>query len=95
MRKTAQLRAALVMNIPKQLEFPVTHSLDLHTPVKSASSVNAGQRVRYLGNVAGGPEIGTLGVVQKIFARKAVVDMGKGGTWNIPYYFLAHVRAAA
>jgi len=68
------------MNTPKQLEFPVTHSLDFFTPVKGAAGVNAGQRVRYLGNVVGGPEIGTL---------------GKGGTWNIPYYFLAHVRAAA
>ena len=83
------------MNIPKQLEFPVTHSLDFFTPVKGAAGVNAGQRVRYLGNVSGGPEIGTLGVVQKIFARKAVVDMGKVGTWNVPYYFLAHVRVAA
>ncbi|PKB60682.1 MAG: hypothetical protein BZY65_00535 [SAR202 cluster bacterium Ae2-Chloro-G2] len=85
----------MVMKIPKQLGFPVTHSLDFFTPVKSATSINAGQRVRYLGNVAGGPELGTLGVVQKIFARKAVVDMGKVGTWNVPYYFLAHVRAAA
>ena len=83
------------MKMPKQLEFPVTHSLDFFTPVKSAAGVNTGQRVRYLGNVAGGPELGTLGVVQKIFARKAVVDMGKVGTWNVPYYFLAHVRAAA
>ena len=83
------------MNIPRQLEFPVTHCLAIHTPVQSATGVNAGQRVRYLGNVAGGPKLGTLGIVQKIFSRKAVVDMGKGGTWNVPYYYLAHVEAAA
>ena len=83
------------MKMPKQLEFPVTHSLDFFTPVKSAAGVNTGQRVRYLGNVAGGPELGTLGVVQKFFPRKAGVEMGKVCSWNGPWYFIAHDRVAA
>ena len=32
---------------------------------------------------------GSKGIVKKLYANKAVVDMGLVGTWNVPYYFLS------
>ncbi len=52
-------------------------------------NINNGQKVMYLGNVSGGPTTGSMGIVTKLYANKAVVDMGLVGTWNVPYYFLS------
>ena len=53
-----------------------------------------GQQVEYLGWVAGGPRFGSQGTVMRALRRKAVVDLGTAGTWNIPYHFLAIPTAA-
>ena len=53
-----------------------------------------GQKVEYLGWVAGGPRFGSQGTVMRALRRKAVVALGRAGTWNIPYHFLAIPRAA-
>ena len=57
-------------------------------------SVAPGQEVLYVGNVSGGPRFRSRGVVKRALQRKAVVDMGRSGTWNIPYYFLSAPTAA-
>ena len=57
-------------------------------------NVSPGQEVLYLGNVRGGPHYGVHGVVRKTLLKKAVVDMGPEGTWNVPYYLLGLPRAA-
>ena len=46
-----------------------------------------------MGNVLGGPSIGSAGKIMKIYARKALVDMGALGTWNVPYCFLTATAA--
>ena len=56
--------------------------------------VGPGQKVEYLGWVAGGPRFGSQGTVMRALRRKAVVDLGSAGTWNIPYRFLAIPEAA-
>ncbi len=62
--------------------------------VISCCKVAPGQQVVYMGKVHGGPHYGALGIVKQALQRKAVVDMGKAGTWNIPYYFLTMPQAA-
>ena len=47
-----------------------------------------GQKVVYVGKIMGGPRYGTLGTVKQALQRKAVIDMGRHGTWNVPYFFL-------
>ena len=54
-----------------------------------------GQVVQYLGKVAGGPRYGDRGLVKETLVRRAVVDMGRSGTWRIPYHFLAALPRAA
>ena len=63
---------------------------------KSATccSVHVGQQVVYLGSIHGGPKFGSSGVVTEALRRKAVVDMGSSGVWNIPYHFLTSPQAA-
>jgi hypothetical protein len=48
-----------------------------------------GQGVMYLGRVDGGPKFGARGVVVETRGHKVVVDLGRGGIWHIPYYYLA------
>tara|TARA_A100001037_G_C15083829_1_gene605595 strand:+ start:454 stop:699 length:246 start_codon:yes stop_codon:yes gene_type:complete len=57
------------------------------------ANLNEGIEVVYMGNVLGGPSIGSAGKIMKIYARKALVDMGALGTWNVPYCFLAATAA--
>ena len=64
------------------------------TKALSCCNVSAGQEVTYFGKIMGGPRFGALGVVKKTLQQRAVVDMGKSGTWNIPYYFLSVAKAA-
>jgi len=47
-----------------------------------------------MGNIHGGPRFGSTGVITEALRRKAVVDMGKSGIWNIPYHFLTLPQAA-
>ena len=53
-----------------------------------------GQQVQYVGRVSGGPRFLSRGVVKQTLQRKAIVDLGHGGTWHIPYYFLEMPEAA-
>ena len=78
-----------------QLSFPGIRNLKDNPPVMGSRGLDPGQKVLYLGKVNGGPLPGTLGIVKQIYARKAVIDMGKLGTWNVPYYFLAYPASAA
>ena len=57
-------------------------------------SVLPGQKVQYVGRVSGGPRFLSRGVVKEAYRRKAIVDMGRSGTWHIPYYFLEMPDAA-
>ena len=72
-----------------QLKLPV--EVDQGSPceaVINSSGVGTGQKVLYMGNVSGGPSTGASGIVKKLYANKAVVDLGILGIWNVPYYFL-------
>ena len=62
--------------------------------IVGCDSVAPGQEVLYLGKVNGGPRFRSRGVVKQAYRRKAVVDMGRMGTWHIPYYFLSLPEAA-
>ena len=77
-----------------QLRLPGMQS-QASTP-KSATccNVHVGQQVVYLGSIHGGPKFGSSGIVTEALRRKAVVDMGKSGVWNIPYHFLTSPQAA-
>ena len=61
----------------------------------SCCDVRPGQEVRYLGNIRRGPRYGAHGVITSTLRRRAVVNMGRAGTWHIPYYFLAVLSRAA
>ena len=72
-----------------QLKLPV--EIDQSFPceaVINSRGVGPGQKVLYTGNVKGGPSTGSSGIVKKLYANKAVVDLGILGIWNVPYYFL-------
>ena len=60
----------------------------------SCCSVAPGQEVLYQGKVSGGPRYGSRGIVKAVLRRKAVVNMGRSGTWHVPYHFLAVPKAA-
>ena len=76
------------MKTNRQLEFTLSNVPKRHEIILNSSEVGLGQKVLYLGNVSGGPTRGTKGVVERIYAKKAVVDMGLIGKWSVPYYFL-------
>ena len=72
-----------------QLAMPgMPEAVRLH-PIPRSGGVAPGKQVLYLGNLNGGPRYGSRGVVKRALQRKAIVDMGRRGTWHIPYYFLA------
>ena len=60
----------------------------VHTYVQCCD-MKSGTSVVYLGNISGGPRYGSRGTVKRPLAQRAVVDMGRTGTWHIPYYLLA------
>ena len=76
------------METNKQLEFKLSNGPKSHEIILNSSKVGLGQKVLYLGNVSGGPTRGTKGIVERIYAKMAVVDMGLIGKWSVPYYFL-------
>ena len=57
-------------------------------------SVFLGQEVLYFGKVGGGPRHGARGVVKQMLRHRAIVDLGKSGTWSVPYWFLTVPMAA-
>ena len=77
------------MNEATQLKLSIKNDKNNYATFQNGLNINNGQKVMYLGNVSGGPVNGSQGIVKKIYANKAVVDMGMVGTWNVPYYFLA------
>ena len=77
-----------------QLRLPGMHSQPATPKSATCCSVHVGQQVVYLGSIHGGPRFGSSGVVTEALRRKAVVDMGKSGVWNIPYHFLTSPQAA-
>ena len=48
-----------------------------------------GREVIYVGDVRGGPRSGARGVVKRTLGRRVEVDMGRSGTWHIPYHYMA------
>lgn len=77
-----------------QLRLPGIHSHRNMPKSATCCSVDVGQQVVYMGNIYGGPRFGSTGVITEALQRKAVVDMGKSGVWNIPYHFLTLPQAA-
>ena len=77
------------MNESLQLSLSLNDEVGQFTTFQNGLNVNNGQKVMYMGNVSGGPVTGSKGIVKKLYANKAVVDMGLVGTWNVPYYFLS------
>ena len=77
-----------------QLVMPGMPSSAYTEETASCYSVAPGQEVLYQGKVSGGPRYGSRGIVKAVLRRKAVVDMGRSGTWHVPYYFLAVPKAA-
>ena len=77
------------MNESLQLSLSLNDEVGQVTTFQNGLNVNNGQKVMYMGNVSGGPVTGSKGIVKKLYANKAVVDMGLVGTWNVPYYFLS------
>ena len=81
---------------PIQLKLPVEVDLEPRCEtVINSRDVGTGQRVLYLGKVNGGPSTGSSGIVKKLYANKAVVDLGILGIWNVPYYLLGKPMARA
>lgn len=78
----------------QQLHMPGMAAYHRPPAVVTCCSVEPGQSVIYTGKVSGGPSFGSTGVVTQARQRKAVVDMGTSGVWNIPYYFLTAPQAA-
>ena len=77
-----------------QLPLPgVPTPVDLRQ-MPSYREASPGQEVVYLGKIGGGPRYGSRGVLMRTLRSRAVVDMGRSGTWHIPYYFLAESPAA-
>jgi len=72
-----------------QLKLSIKDAKSNHPTFQNGLNINNGQKVKYLGNVSGGPLTGSKGIIKKLYANKAVVDMGLVGTWNVPYYFLS------
>ena len=77
-----------------QLSLPGMAVVERPPVALHCGSVAPGQEVLYVGNVSGGPRFRSRGVVRRALQRKAVVDMGRMGTWHIPYYFLSAPTAA-
>ena len=78
----------------RQLGLPGMHSHRSAPKSATCCSVHVGQQVVYMGNIHGGPRFGSAGVITEALQRKAVVDMGISGVWNIPYHFLTLPQAA-
>ena len=83
------------MNQSIQLTLSLTSEAGRYATFQNGLNIDRGQEVLYLGNVSGGPITGSKGIIKKLYANKAVVDMGNVGTWNVPYYFLANAVKVA
>ena len=88
------MREANSPNPVAQLRMPGMPRPASRYRARDCRNVVEGQTVEYLGWVPGGPRFGSQGTVRRTMKRKAVVDLGRGGTWNIPYHFLSLPRAA-
>ena len=78
----------------RQLRLPGMRHNHVNPKAETCCSVHVGQQVVYMGAIHGGPRFGSTGVVTDALRRKAVVDMGTSGVWNIPYHFLTSSHAA-
>ncbi len=88
------MSSSSTINPSPQLEMPgMPVTCGLRT-VPSARNVAQGQKVLYLGKISGGPRFGARGTVVRTLRNNALVDLGKVGTWRVPYYFLALPEAA-
>ncbi len=87
------LKSATNGNI-HQLHLPGIHNHSGPAKAATCCSVHVGQEVVYMGSIHGGPRFGSSGVITEALQRKAVVDMGNSGVWNIPYHFLTLSQAA-
>ena len=78
-----------------QLQMPGMPAASNPLTQVSYGRVKAGQIVSYIGNLSGGPQCGSSGVVRQIFPKHAVVDLGNKNIWHIPYCFLNITSQAA
>lgn len=76
----------------KQIAMPGMPVPSRPKAVATCCDLAPGQHVVYVGKIMGGPRYGTRGIVKEALQRKAVVDMGRLGTWNVPYFFLTLPR---
>ena len=77
-----------------QLQLPGMRSHSGARKSATCCNVHVGQQVVYMGSIHGGPRFGSSGFVTEALQRKAVVDLGNSGVWNIPYHFLTSPEAA-
>ncbi|MDA0769757.1 MAG: hypothetical protein O2821_05990 [Chloroflexi bacterium] len=82
------MQKAVKANRAAQIELPGMPRPRQATTVLSCCDLVPGQQVVYVGKIMGGPRYGIRGIVTQALQRKAVVDMGRHGTWNVPYFFL-------
>ena len=75
-----------------QMTMPGMEAAPSDASTARCCDITTGSAVRYRGSVYGGPRYGSIGTVTQPLARRAVVDMGRVGTWRIPYYLLAPLR---
>ena len=71
-----------------QLSMPILDQNNI-AYVKNVTDKSTGEHVVYMGSVSGGPTNGAKGVVKQKYAKKAIVDLGNFGIWNVPYFLLS------
>ena len=89
MKRKSRSRLAEQLHLPG---IPTSKALETNANV---ANLWPGRHVLYLGQVTGGPDYGARGVVKQTRARKVIVDLGRAGTWHIPYQFLSIPLEAA
>jgi hypothetical protein len=86
-REVEVMTLVLKSNTTEQIAMPGMPK-PVNNTVATCCELAPGQVVVYVGKIMGGPRFGTRGIVKQALQRKAVIDMGKHGTWNVPYFFL-------
>ena len=80
------------MNLHRQMSFLQLIEGGRFSSSNQSGNAARGEEVLYVGDVKGGPVMGSKGIIKRLYARKAVVDMGASGIWNVPYYFLGQTN---
>lgn len=80
------------MDLHRQMSFPQLIDRGQFSLSNQSGDAGLGEEVLYVGDVKGGPIMGSKGIIKRLYARKALVDMGASGIWNVPYYFLGQTN---